>query len=141
MHKYLSAYIIVVALSPCFPGVFAIAQTRSKAATQDVSAQAERAVGLAEKGRCKEAVAVLKKITSQLTDKPLKYAAAMATARCGMSLDQTETAVQALLLLQREFPHDPDVLYMTTHFYGGAGIAGFAGISGDCSRLSTGWAA
>ena len=34
-----------------------------------------------------------------------------------MSLDQTETAVEALLLLNREFPHDPDVLFTTTHFY------------------------
>ena len=41
----------------------------------------------------------------------------MSTARCAMSLDQTETAVQALLALNREFPHDPAVLYTTTHFY------------------------
>ncbi len=34
-----------------------------------------------------------------------------------MSLDQTETAVEALLVLNREFPHDPDVLYSTAHFY------------------------
>jgi tetratricopeptide (TPR) repeat protein len=32
-------------------------------------------------------------------------------------LDQTESAVRALLLLNREFPRDPDVLYTTTHFY------------------------
>jgi len=41
----------------------------------------------------------------------------MSTARCAMSLEQTETAVEALLVLNREFPHDPDVLYSTTHFY------------------------
>jgi len=41
----------------------------------------------------------------------------MATARCAMSLERTETAVGALLELNRNFPHDPDVLYMTTHFY------------------------
>ena len=34
-----------------------------------------------------------------------------------MSLDQTESAVEALLVLNREFPHDLDVLYSTTHFY------------------------
>jgi tetratricopeptide (TPR) repeat protein len=51
-------------------------------------------------------------------DKQLKYQSAMATARCAMSLDQTETAVNALLLLNREFPRDPQVLYTTTHFYG-----------------------
>lgn len=41
----------------------------------------------------------------------------MLLARCGMSIDQTQTAVEALLLLNREFPNDPEVLYTTTHFY------------------------
>jgi tetratricopeptide (TPR) repeat protein len=41
----------------------------------------------------------------------------MATARCAMSLDEAETAVGALLLLKRDFPEDPEVLYVTTHFY------------------------
>lgn len=41
----------------------------------------------------------------------------MLQARCAMSLDRTQTAVEALLLLNREFPNDPEVLYTTTHFY------------------------
>jgi tetratricopeptide (TPR) repeat protein len=41
----------------------------------------------------------------------------MLMARCAMSLDRTEAAVEALVLLNREFPQDPDVLYTTTHFY------------------------
>ena len=41
----------------------------------------------------------------------------MATARCAMSLDHMETAVEALLLLKREFPGDPEVLYTSTHFF------------------------
>jgi predicted Zn-dependent protease len=42
----------------------------------------------------------------------------MATTRCAMSLGQAETAVTALFLLNREFPHDPEVLYITTRYYG-----------------------
>jgi tetratricopeptide (TPR) repeat protein len=110
-------FLINVVFSCWVLGRLAAAQTRTKVAPQNVQATAERAIDLAEKGRCREAVPALKGITHRLTSKQLKYAAAIATARCGMSLDQTETAVQALLLLQREFPHDPDVLYMTTHFY------------------------
>ena len=60
---------------------------------------------------------VLKKAAAHLVDKQLKYRAGMSTARCAMSLDQTETAVEALLLLSREFPHDPDVLFTSTHVY------------------------
>lgn len=84
----------------------------------DSSAIARQGVALAQKGRCREALPVLKKSTAHLIDKQLKYQTGMSTARCAMSLDQTETAVQALLLLNREFPRDPQVLYTTTHFYG-----------------------
>ena len=96
---------------------FVAAQSRpttSPAASPTV----EQAIDLAAKGRCQEALPVLKRSAAHITDKNLKYRAAMATARCAMSLDQAETAVTALLLLKREFPHDPEVLYITTHYYG-----------------------
>jgi len=91
-------------------------QTASTNAADPASA-AERGVTLASKGRCREALPILKRSTSHLADKQLKYRALMSTARCAMSLDQTEPAVEALLVLNREFPHDPDVLYSSTHFY------------------------
>jgi tetratricopeptide (TPR) repeat protein len=81
------------------------------------SASATQAIALAQKGRCREALPLLKKSMLQTIDKQLRYQTAMMTARCAMSLDQSESAVRALLLLNREFPHDPDVLYTTTHFY------------------------
>ena len=104
----------------CFCGLLAAsssAQVSSKAPVADEASSAERGISLAAKGRCREALPVLKKASAHLTDKQLKYRAVMATARCAMSLDQTETTVEALLVLNREFPHDPDVLYSTTHFY------------------------
>jgi len=72
---------------------------------------------LGKKGNCKPALPILKRATSRVTDKQLKFNAAMLTARCAMSIGQTDTAVEALLLLNREFPRDPEVLYTTTHFY------------------------
>jgi tetratricopeptide (TPR) repeat protein len=93
------------------------AQAPQKAPGPDASSSAQRGISLSAKGRCQEALPLLKKSATHLADKELKYRALMATARCGMSLDQTETAVEALLVLNREFPHDPDVLYSTTHFY------------------------
>jgi len=78
---------------------------------------AERALGWAAKGRCLEALPRLKNAAARLVDKQQRYRVAMATARCAMSLDETETAVEALLLLKREFPGDPEVLYTSTHFF------------------------
>ena len=93
------------------------AQVSSKATAVDASSSAEQGISLATKGRCSDALPMLKKATAHLTDKQTKYRVLMSTARCGMSLDQTQTAVEALLVLNHEFPHDPDVLYSTTHFY------------------------
>jgi tetratricopeptide (TPR) repeat protein len=98
-----------------FAGI-CFAQAPPSASTADASLSAEQGVALASKGRCREALAVLKK-SAHVGDKQLKYRVLMSTARCGMSLDQTQTAVEALLVLNREFPHDPDVLYSTTHLY------------------------
>ena len=95
----------------------AVAQTRP-AAPSGSAPTVEQAIELAAKGRCQEALPVLKKSTAHVPDKDLKYRAAMATTRCAMSLGQAETAVTALFLLNREFPHDPEVLYITTRYYG-----------------------
>src|SRR6266702_2456804 len=64
-----------------------------------------------------EALPVLKKSLAQASDKQLEYRAAMATARCAMSLDQAQTAVNALWTLKRDFPKDPEVLYIMTHYF------------------------
>ena len=93
------------------------AQVAQKTPAVDSSSIAQRGITMATKGRCQEALPLLKKSVPHLTDKQLRYRVLMGTARCGMSLDQTESAVEALLALNREFPRDPDVLYSTTHFY------------------------
>ena len=93
------------------------AQVSSKQEAAGAAAAAERAIGLAARGRCKEALPRLKSTTAHLADKQLKYRAGMARARCAMSLDQEDVAVEALLRLKREYPSDPEVLYTTTHFF------------------------
>lgn len=93
------------------------AQVSAKTSATDVTATAQQGISLAAKGRCHEALPILKKTASHLVDKQLRYRTLMSTARCAMSLDQTEVAVEALLVLNREFPHDPDVLYSAAHFY------------------------
>ena len=81
------------------------------------TAAAKRALSLAEHGNCKEALPVLRRVTSRLQDKELKRNAGLATVRCAMTLGHADAAVDAIQLLNREFPHDPEVLYVTTHAY------------------------
>jgi tetratricopeptide (TPR) repeat protein len=93
------------------------AQTPSSSGTASASSAVEHAIDLAATGQCPFALPQLRKSLPQISNKDLKYRAAMATAKCAMSLDQSETALQALFLLKRDFPRDPEVLYISTHYF------------------------
>jgi tetratricopeptide (TPR) repeat protein len=94
-----------------------VAQVPQKAPAVDPVAAAKQSLSLAEHGKCKEALQLLRRTTPRLADKEIKLKAGVATVRCAMNLEQTDTAVEAIQLLNREFPHDPEVLYLTTHAY------------------------
>ena len=93
------------------------AQSSAKAPPADASSLIQKGLNLAQSGHCREALPILKKSAPLLADKQLKLKAGLATVRCGMSLDQIDVAVNALLWLNREFPSDPDVLYISTHAF------------------------
>ena len=93
------------------------AQSAAKPPAVDASASAQKGISLAEEGRCREALPALKKAAPQVTDKQLKLKAGLATVRCGQLLNQTDTTATALVWLNREFPAEPEVLYVTTHAF------------------------
>jgi tetratricopeptide (TPR) repeat protein len=97
--------------------VIANAQTATKPAAADSPATTQHAIELVEQGRCKEALPILERSMPRLSDKQLRYHAAMAQARCAMALDRKPSAISALLQLKREFPDDPEVLYVTVHYF------------------------
>jgi tetratricopeptide (TPR) repeat protein len=103
--------------APGSPAAPASPPAAKGAGVADVSAAAQQGISLAEKGRCREALPLLKKSIPHLSDKQLKFEAAMASARCAMSLDQVETTADTLLLLNREYPYNPEVLYVTIHYF------------------------
>ena len=117
----LTAFAFVGIFAPCgaalAQGAAAAPPPKSVPGAVDFAASAAQGVGLAEKGRCREALPLLKKAIPHLSDKQLKFEAAMASARCAMSLDQVETTADTLLLLNREYPHNPEVLYVTVHYF------------------------
>ena len=108
---------ILIAVAVTLLCVTASAQVKAKAPAEGSSSAAERGIGLASRGRCREALPILKKSSAETTNKDLKYDVLMSTARCAIGLEQTETAVRTLLELNRAFAKDPEVLYLTTHYY------------------------
>jgi tetratricopeptide (TPR) repeat protein len=95
----------------------AAAQVAAKPQAADPTAPIRQALDLAQTGRCSEALPVLKRSTQGLADKQLRYLAAFATVRCGMSVNDTAAVVNALVLLQRDFPDDPEVLYTAARIF------------------------
>jgi len=111
-HLRAASIAAVAFLSP--PAV--LAQT-AKAPHPPRTVTADQAIHMVESGRCKEALPVLKRSLPQSTDKDLRYRLAMAITRCAMGLGDDQAAADSLLLLRREFPADPEVLFIATHYF------------------------
>ncbi len=95
----------------------AFAQEPAKKPATATAGPLDHAIELAGKGQCEEALPLLKKLTLRSTDKQLKYRALMATVRCSMGRKEDQTTVNALLDLKKDFPEDPQVLYMTSQIF------------------------
>jgi predicted Zn-dependent protease len=94
-----------------------VGQTSKQVPAESSAASAERALKLAEEGRCQEALPLLQRAVPRLADKQLLYRAAMGQARCAMAREDSQAAVSALMVLKREFPNDPQVLYICVHYF------------------------
>jgi tetratricopeptide (TPR) repeat protein len=93
-----------------------LAQVSSKTAGVSPAA-AEHAATLAESGRCAEALPILAKTAARITDKELQKRVGLDGVRCASTLQQQQPLQDFLLMLSRQFPRDPEVLYVLTHAY------------------------
>ena len=75
------------------------------------------AVSLAETGQCRDAIPQLKKSLARVTDKALKRAGEVDGLRCAMSLNQMDQALDFIKSLNRDFPEDPEALYLSVHVF------------------------
>jgi tetratricopeptide (TPR) repeat protein len=94
-----------------------VAQARATGKKPAPDSAAERAVSLAQSGHCKEALPLLQQANPHLGAKDLKRSVGFAGVRCAMISGQTNVAEEFLRVLNREFPHDPEVLYLSVHTY------------------------
>ena len=117
MWRFHSVFIVLHVAAAGIFSVACMAQRSKKPAVSDPSASARKGIQLTSGGRCYEALPLLRKSLPRITDKQLRYDAAMAMAQCGMSVNDDADAINALALLRREFPNDAKVLYTASHFY------------------------
>jgi tetratricopeptide (TPR) repeat protein len=111
-EKSLVTTICSVALSMILLAPGATAQRTRKPATPAISGAA-----LAEAGRCREAIPLLKKELPLISNSDLKRSAGLAGVRCAMEIGQFDDAVNFIRALTRDFPKDAEVLYQAVHVY------------------------
>ena len=96
--------------------VSSIAQVSSKTAPVNSNA-AEHAASLAESGHCSEALPLLSKTAAHLTDKELLKRVGLDGVRCATLLRRWDPLLDFVRILNQQFPHDPEVLYVLVHAY------------------------
>jgi len=106
--------VIVFSFSTCF--CFGQASGATK---PDAAQETERTLDLARNGHCREALPLLRKSTARTAPIPkeLKKQAGFAGVRCAMGEANPDTATEFLRALSRDFPRDPDVLFLSVHTY------------------------
>lgn len=99
------------------------------------SLEAHRGVNLAENGHCSEALPLLRKsiAQAQIKDRDLRLKSLVNGVRCAMTLHQIDAALEFLRVLAREFPKDPDALYVSVHAYSDLSTMTSQELAGDPS--------
>jgi len=77
----------------------------------------EKAIALAEQGQCKDAIPALKKAMNGQLDADRKRQAGVAGLRCSLNMDNRDAAADFIRLLSKQFPKDPEVLFVLVHAY------------------------
>src|SRR5271167_679712 len=77
----------------------------------------QHAMSLAESGHCAEALPLLKKSIHQVTDRELKKRIGLLGLNCAMTHNAPYDSLDFLIVLNRDFPRDPDVLYAAAHAF------------------------
>jgi tetratricopeptide (TPR) repeat protein len=96
---------------------FVIASGAQTVRTPAPSAVAQKAVSLADSGHCQEALPQLIRLEGHIQESELKRKAGLAGVKCSMAANDASRAVSFLVRLNQEFPHDPAILYLSSHVY------------------------
>ncbi len=87
---------------------------------------AASAARLAESGHCREALPLMKQVLTKVADPAQKKRLGLDAVRCAMSLNDADSAGDFVRDLKKQFPRDPEVLYVAAHV--------FSDLSLRCSR-------
>ena len=117
MCRYFAKAAAIPALLVCFwHGSILLAQQSSAPSSQPVLTP-EKAISLAEQGRCGESISALKRAMAATVPAEVRKQAGVLGIRCALAMDDRDSAAEFIRLLTRQFRKDPDVLFVIVHAY------------------------
>ncbi len=109
-----------LSINPAFAAIAllgtSLAQTPAKPAA-DSALPVQKGIALTKAGRCDQALPILTKSAQRAGDRDLKLQGGLAIVRCAMTTDDRASVLNALEWLRRDYPNDPEVLYIATHAF------------------------
>lgn len=117
MCRYLAKAAAILALLGCFwHGSILLAQ-QSPAPSSHLVLTPEKAISLAEQGRCGESISALKHAMAATAPAEVRKQAGVLGVRCSLAMDDRDSTDEFIRLLTRQFREDPDVLFVIVHAY------------------------
>ncbi len=112
------AFIVLFVLAGCLWSAVITWGQQPKVASAPASALSpEKALALAEQGRCRESVSALKRALASQLPSATKKEMGVVGVRCSLEMDDRDTTLDFVRFLHKQFPLDPDVLFVVVHAY------------------------
>jgi tetratricopeptide (TPR) repeat protein len=96
-----------------------ISAQQTKVATPSAASglSLDKALTMAEQGRCLESISALKRALTGQVPAETRKKAGIVGLRCSLTLDDRDSTVDFIRLLSKQFGRDPDVLFILVHAY------------------------
>jgi len=107
---------IAIAVVILWSASLASGQTKSASPAQPALTP-EKALSLAEQGHCRESIPALKRALTGQIASATKKEIGVAGVRCSLAIDDRDSTLDFVRFLHKQFPLDPDVLFVVTHAY------------------------
>ena len=94
-----------------------LGQQAKTASAPESALSPEKALALAQQGHCRESIAALKRAMSSQIGSATKKEVGVVGVRCSLAVDDRDSTLDFIHALHRQFPQDPDVLFVIVHAY------------------------
>ena len=128
--KIRNAWFMTAVGSVLLAATCGVAQQPKGAGPPATGLAVERALTLAKQGHCREVLPLLKRALTGSTSRDERKDAGLMAVRCPMGMDDRASAGEVLGQLGKQFPSDPDVLYVAAHDYSDLSM----GAAGDLAQ-------